>query len=456
MAGSAQDQIVVEVADQPSPMKRPSRAPKPSAKVREAMQSIEDATTASRRTTSDATRTVASRGTRALGGGNATNSEVGTGKTALQTLLEVLNAQRNEMRDTIIEQRNMICELRDVVSKQQNTIQELHRQLQEYQRQMECALADTKAQLSEELRQARDQINVLLRNPVFTASSQPSARASYAEVARTPPSSQPSGIRTLSLSNTTPSTFTDTLFCTIDTSRVEEKEKGKVQVADVRKAIEAEVRTLENMGDWRCAAVVKEARNPDRVKVVCRDENETRIVKDAAQKITVPGVRVLRDQLYPVRIDNANRTAVLDADGNVLPGAMEALGTENDVNIAKIAWLSRKDTGKAYGSMVVYVTKGSEARRLLDGHYFHLAGESAYTTMFTPREGPTQCYRCQEIGHKAFACKKPQICGRCSEQGHHHKTCQSAVLKCVLCRGPHESFSKSCRVRWLHNGTQNA
>ncbi|EAQ85495.1 hypothetical protein CHGG_09509 [Chaetomium globosum CBS 148.51] len=148
---------------------------------------------------------------------------------------EVLNAQRNEMLDTIIE-------LRDVVSKQQNTIQELHHQLQEYQRQMECALANTKAQLSEELRQARDQIDVLIRNPV----------------------------------------------------------------ADVRKAIETEVRTLENMGDWRCAAVVKETRNPDRVKVVCRDENETRIVKDAAQKITVPGVRVLRDQLYPVRIDNAN------------------------------------------------------------------------------------------------------------------------------------------------------
>ncbi|EAQ85571.1 predicted protein [Chaetomium globosum CBS 148.51] len=422
MAGSAQDQIVVEVADQPSPLKRPSRAPKPSAKVREAMQSIEDATTASRRTTSDATRTAASRGTRALGGGNATNSEVGTGKTALQTLLEVLNAQRNEMLDTIIE-------LRDVVSKQQNTIQELHHQLQEYQRQMECALANTKAQLSEELRQARDQIDVLIRNPVFTASSQPSARASYAEVARTPPSSQPSGVRTLSSSNTTPSSFTDTLFCTIDTSRVEENEKNKVQVADVRKAIEAEVRTLENMGDWRCAAVVKEARNPDRVKVVCRDENETRIVKDAAQKITVPGVRVLRDQLYPVRIDNANRTAVLDAEGNVLPGAMEALGTENDVNIAKIAWLSRKDTGKAYGSMVVYVTKGSEARRLLDGRYFHLAGESAYTTVFAPREGPTQCYRCQEIGHKAFACKKPQRCGRCEEQGHHHKTCQSVTLK---------------------------
>jgi hypothetical protein len=250
--------------------------------------------------------------------------------------------------------------------------------------------------------------------------------------------------------------LTDTLFYTIDISRVEEKEKGKVQVADIRKAIEAKIQTHENQGNWRCAAVVKEASNPDRIRVIYRDESEVALVKEAAQKIPVPGVRVLRDQLYPVRIDNANRTAVLDAEGNILPGAAEALGRENEVNIAKIAWLSRKDSGKAYGSMVVYVTKGSEARRLLDARYFHLAGESAYTAVFAPREGPTQCFNCQELGHKAFACKKPQTCGRCAEQGHHHNTCQATVMKCVLCRGPHESFSKNCRVRGLHNGTRNA
>lgn len=199
---------------------------------------------------------------------------------------------------------------------------------------------------------------------------------------------------------------------------MEEGEKGKVQVAEIRKAIEKEIRLRGNQGKWSCAAVVKEARSPDRVKVICRDEGEAQLVKEAAQKINVPGVRVLRDQLYPVRVDNANRTAVLDADGNILPGAAEALGAENEVNIAKIAWLSRKDAGKAYGSMVVYVTKGSEARRLLDSQYFHLAGESGYTAVFAPRVGPTQCYNCQELGYKAYIYKKPQVCGRCVGQGH--------------------------------------
>ena len=100
----------------------------------------------------------------------------------------------------------------------------------------------------------------------------------------------------------------------------------------------------------------------------------------------------MRDQLYPVKVDNANRTAVLDEEGKVLPGAAEALGAENNVNIAKISWLSNRESGKAYGSMVIYVTKGSDAKRLLDGHYFDLAVESAYTNVFEPRVSPVQCY----------------------------------------------------------------
>ncbi|KFZ20543.1 hypothetical protein V501_00075 [Pseudogymnoascus sp. VKM F-4519 (FW-2642)] len=160
---------------------------------------------------------------------------------------------------------------------------------------------------------------------------------------------------------------------------------NKVQLGTIWQAIKEEIRTAE-----------------DRITVVCRDEAELRRVKEAAQKITATGVRVLRDRLYPAKVDNANRTAILDHDGKILPGAADALGKEN-VQIAKLSWLSRKDTGKAYGSMMVYVTKGSEAVRLLQDQYFHVAGESAYTRIFEPRYGPQQCYRCQELGHKAYS-----------------------------------------------------
>lgn len=138
---------------------------------------------------------------------------------------------------------------------------------------------------------------------------------------------------------------------------------------------------------------------------------------------------------------------MLDAEGNVLPGAAGALGAENRVNIAKVSWLSNKESGKAYGSMVAYVTKESDARRPVDGHYFDLAGESATTNVFERRTGPVQCYNCQTIGHKSFQCKNAQLCGRCAMPGHQRKACQAAEPRCVPCGGPHESLARNCRMR---------
>jgi hypothetical protein len=297
--------------------------------------------------------------------------------------------------------------------------------------------------LKAEVTDMTEKIQTQLSN--IQAPSSPSP--SYTEVARTPPDSLPSNVRTLSSIHTMPSTMTDTLYCTVDTSRVKEGERSKTQPGEVRKAIEEEIRTVEGQANWHCAAVIRDARNTERIKIIYRDEAELQRVKEAAQKTAAEGVRVLRDQLYPIKVDNVNRTTILDQDGKVLPGAAEVLGKENDVHIAKIGWLSRKDTGKAYGSMVVYVTKGSEAARLLQDQYFHVAGESAYTRVFEPRHGPQKCYRCQEIGHKAYSCTQPQVCARCAQVGHHHSECQAVIPKCIICGGPHESLSGNCGTR---------
>ena len=131
-----------------------------------------------------------------------------------------------------------------------------------------------------------------------------------------------------------------------------------VQPGAIRGAIEKDMHTMEGHDGWRCIAVIKDPKNTARIRVTCRDEAELQHVKAAAQKTSAPGARVLRDQLYPVKVDNANRTVILSQDGTIRPEAAEALGMENNTRIAKIAWLSKKDTGKAYGSMVVYVIKG--------------------------------------------------------------------------------------------------
>lgn len=103
----------------------------------------------------------------------------------------------------------------------------------------------------------------------------------------------------------------------------------------------------------------------------------------------------MRDQLYPVKVDGAKRMAVIDENGDVLPGAAEVLGEENEVSIGKIRWISRRDSGKAYGSMVVYVSKRSDAMQLLQDQYCHVGGESGSTGVYEPRYGLKQCFRRQ-------------------------------------------------------------
>ena len=307
-------------------------------------------------------------------------------------------------------------------------------------------LLTTKKQRANELEAFKAEISAMIETQLSNVQVPASASPSYAAIARTPPTSQPSNLPSFSSRSLTPSTLTDTLYCTIDTSRMTEEDKSKVQPGTIRQAIEKEMRTQAERNNWRCTAVTRDPRNTARIRVTCRDEAELQLVKEATQKDAAPGLRVLRDQLYPVKIDNANRAAVLDQDGSIRPEAAEVFGKENEVRIAKMVWLSKKQNAKAYGSMVVYVTKGSDAVRLLQGQYFHIAGESAYTSVYELRTGPVQCYNCQAIGHKAFSCQKPQVCAKCAKEGHHHRDCLEEVPKCVPCGGPHESYSKNCRT----------
>jgi hypothetical protein len=227
-------------------------------------------------------------------------------------------------------------------------------------------------------------------------------------------------------------------------SRVSEEHIEEATPMALRKLVENEMRAPGDQPKWRCVAVTRDRGNINRLRIVGRNEEEVKKIKDIIEAKKTPGARVLRDQLYPVKVDNVNRTAVIDHEGKVLPGAAEALGKENEVQVAKVTWLSRRDTAKAYGSMVIYVTKAGDARRLLNDGFLYAGGESGYTGVFERRMRPEQCYNCQQIGHKAFQCKNPQVCARCAKEGHHHGSCSEVVAKCVLCSGPHESFSRNC------------
>ncbi|KJZ69882.1 hypothetical protein HIM_10715 [Hirsutella minnesotensis 3608] len=444
----------------PSPSTRPTRGTTPSGRVQDTLRSLESATArASKRITLRATRVASagSEGEKASEVKPRSNGE--TGKVMLARVLDVLGkmgAEIGELKTRVSEQSDTIRKLCATVYKQSTIIQGQEDLIRELESKVQEASAESRRKhdeyhqemkeehqdLRREVIGVKEQLVQLMQKPSAAGeATEPSGhRTTFAAIARSLPASPPTSVRSVS-GPTKRHAVSDSLHCTIDTSRVSESDKNKAQIGSIRQAVEAEMRVKNGQETWRCAAVVRESRNGGRVKIVCRDEAELQLVKEAAQKTAVEGARVMRDQLYPVRVDNANRTAVLDTEGQVLPGAIEALSAENRVTIGKISWLSKRESGKAYGSMVVYVTKKSDAERLLEGYYFDLAGESATTHPFEPRTGPIQCFNCQEIGHKAYACKKQRTCGKCANVGHHHKECAATEPKCVPCGGPHESFS---------------
>ncbi|KAE9566184.1 hypothetical protein CGMCC3_g17646 [Colletotrichum fructicola] len=170
------------------------------------------------------------------------------------------------------------------------------------------------------------------------------------------------------------------------------------------------------------------------------------MVKRAVEANLARGARILRDDMFPIRVDSVNRIAILDDNGGIRDGVAEAFGSENDTSIAKIAWLSDRSNAKTYGSMVVYLVKAADARRLLKDGFFHAGGESGYTRPFERRERPKQCYNYQEItNHKAYQCNKPKVYARYAAEGHTHHEYRESILKYIPCGGPHKLFSRNRR-----------
>ncbi|RKL22256.1 hypothetical protein BFJ72_g14711 [Fusarium proliferatum] len=396
MADPMGAEIVVEQDAPFSTPKRPSRVVKPTSKVRDTARQLEDTAIETRRNTRQTTRNVPAEEqidrpteTRKSSGSGSGSSD---GRAMLQKALDLLAESRREtkrLQEALKEQMEMTRELKEAVAKQEETVHEMGKQMMEI-----------KDQMTEELQRVREQLETIAAN----AADGP--QRSYADVTRLTPFLPHNDSRTLAA----PPTPIDIPYCTIDVSRLEDE--ARLSPGTIRAIVENEVRAELDNPTWRCRAVTKDPKNPHRVRITCRDESEHEIVKRVAETKLAPGARILRDDLYPIRVDNVSRIAVLDEENEVRVEITETLGRENDTEVAKVAWLSKRDIPKAYGSMVVYLKKRSEARRFINEGFFVAGGESGTTKAFERRDRPKQCYNCQQItSHKAYQCDKPQVCG---------------------------------------------
>jgi hypothetical protein len=80
-----------------------------------------------------------------------------------------------------------------------------------------------------------------MKCPAFNTSANTSPNPSYADVARTPPNSILANLNSISSIGTILSTMTDTLYYTIDISRVANEDMDKTSASVIRIAIEKEI-----------------------------------------------------------------------------------------------------------------------------------------------------------------------------------------------------------------------
>ena len=348
----------------------------------------------------------------------------------------------NALEDLLL----LVKELKETIDQQHKSIQEAQAELKEVKDEQRY-VREQNDELKNEICSLRDQVGSL-------STSLPSTQTWASVAADRPGLTQPipndataadAGSSNLVRHLLKSSATADTLYCTIDTFRVTQEDADKISPVTIRTIVEKEIRAHAGQSNWRCRAVTRDAKVTNRIKIACRHEDELHMVKQAIETKGAAGVRVLRDELYPIKVDNVNRLAVLDENGEIRAGVAETLSQENEKTAAKIGWLSKRNIAKAYGSMVVYLTKGNDAGRFLREGFFHVAGESGYARICERRPRPEKRYNCQEPGHKALQCKNAQKCARCANKDHRHSDCTATVLKCVPCGGPHESFSRNCR-----------
>lgn len=196
-------------------------------------------------------------------------------------LLRVLE-ELKEVKDASNKQQEMMQQWQD---RQTDLDQQLYETIQDSQQQ----LADSR----EELKQVKELLEASTRqrnDSPFPGSTQ----ASYADVVRIPSENRPKNVPNAAGPVKSLPILTESLFCTVDTSKVQADEGSSFHPGEIRTIVEREVRNELDAPAWRCRAVTVGSKTPNHIRVVCRNEDEHQMIKRVLEAHLPRGARVLR------------------------------------------------------------------------------------------------------------------------------------------------------------------
>ena len=96
--------------------------------------------------------------------------------------------------------------------------------------------------------------------------------------------------------------------------------------------------------------------------------------------------------MYLIKVNKAKVCTIVDQITRcTLESAQYSIGKKNGCVIAKLGWLSKRNSGKLYGLIVVYLASKSQADKFFKKRLFEVGGESAYTDIWKEQNFEDRC-----------------------------------------------------------------
>lgn len=85
----------------------------------------------------------------------------------------------------------------------------------------------------------------------------------------------------------------------------------------------------------------------------------------------------------------------------ILESARTVLGEKNNCTIAKMGWLSKKDSRKLYESMIIYFICKTQLDKFVEQGLFKVVVENTYTDIsYNTNPFEKGCFNCQQFGYR--------------------------------------------------------